>query len=156
MCVMSRIERSDDVIGQLGPLRRYARSLVRGDGADDLVHDALVRAYERRSTFRAGGSLRTWLLSVLHNTFVDGRRRQAADLRRDAGAAQLTDPAVPAGQESSIRLQQIRRAFMALPEEQRAALRRVLREVGQRDQVGLRTEYGDGARDRRHGRRHPA
>ena len=120
---MSKGERQDDVIGQLTPLRRYARALTRDEAqADDLVHDALVRAYERRSTFRAGSSLRTWLLSVLHNTFVDGRRRQAADLRRDAEAAQLTDPAVPAGQESSVRLQQIRRAFMALPEEQRAVL----------------------------------
>lgn len=120
---MSKGERQDDVFGQLAPLRRYARALTRDEaGADNLVHDALVRAYERRATFRAGGSLRAWLLSILHNTFLDARRRRAADLRRDAQAAQLTEPAVPAGQESSVRLQQLRRAFMALPEEQRAAL----------------------------------
>jgi Sigma-70 region 2 len=34
--------------------------------AEELVHDALVRAYEHRSNFRLGGNLRTWLLSILH------------------------------------------------------------------------------------------
>jgi DNA-directed RNA polymerase specialized sigma24 family protein len=34
-----------DVIGRLATLRRYARSLTRNDvNAEDLVHDALVRA----------------------------------------------------------------------------------------------------------------
>ena len=42
-----------DVLGQLGSLRRYARSLTRdGTDAEDLVHDALIRAYERQGTFR--------------------------------------------------------------------------------------------------------
>lgn len=111
------------MIGQLMSLRRYARALSRDESqADDLVHDALVRAYERRSTFHPGGSLRTWLLAILHNTFVDGRRRQVAELRRDTDAARQTETASPAGQESSVRLQQIQGAFMALPEEQRAVL----------------------------------
>src|SRR5829696_8768522 len=74
----TRPEKSgDDVIAQLAPLRRYARALTRDETqAEDLVHDALVRAYERRTTFRAGANLRTWLLSILHNTFVDGRRQR--------------------------------------------------------------------------------
>lgn len=120
---MSKADRGEDVIGQLASLRRYARALSRDESqADDLVHDALVRAYEHRSTFRPGGSLRTWLLSILHNTFVDGRRRQMAELRRDTETAQLTEMTLPPGQESSVRLQQVRRAFLALPEEQRAVL----------------------------------
>jgi DNA-directed RNA polymerase specialized sigma24 family protein len=42
-----------DVIGLLGPLRRYARSLARDESqAEDLVQDTLVRAYEGRSSFR--------------------------------------------------------------------------------------------------------
>ena len=44
-----------DVIGLLGPLRRYARSLTRDETqAEDLVQDTLVRAYERRGSFRSG------------------------------------------------------------------------------------------------------
>src|SRR5215207_94390 len=114
---------SDDVIAQLAPMRRYARALTRDETqAEDLVHDALVRAYERRSTFRPGASLRSWLLSILHNVFIDTRRRRDAEVRREAEAAQLAETSFPGEQESSVYLQQIGRAFFALPDEQRAAL----------------------------------
>jgi RNA polymerase sigma-70 factor (ECF subfamily) len=116
-------ESSDDVMAQLAPLRRYARALIRDETqAEDLVHDALVRAYERRSTFRSGANLRNWLLSILHNTFIDAYRRRQAELRREAEAAGLADLTFPAEQESRLHLQQISRAFLALPEEQRAVL----------------------------------
>jgi len=116
-------ESEDDVIAQLPSLRRYARMLTRDAAhAEDLVHDALVRACERRGTFRAGANLRAWLLSILHNTFVDGTRRRKAELRREAEASQLVATTVPAGQESTVRLQQISRAFLTLPDEQRAVL----------------------------------
>jgi RNA polymerase sigma-70 factor (ECF subfamily) len=120
----TRPEKSeDDVIAQLAPLRRYARALTRDETqAEDLVHDALVRAYERRTTFRAGANLRTWLLSILHNTFIDGRRQRGAELRREAETIHLAEITAPADQESSVRLQQIGRAFLTLPDEQRAVL----------------------------------
>ncbi|MFY9991515.1 MAG: sigma-70 family RNA polymerase sigma factor [Rhodoplanes sp.] len=112
-----------DVLAQLYPLRRYARTLTRNETeAEDLVHDALVRAYERRSTFRLSGNLRTWLLSILHNVFIDRRRKNATERRREAEAAELADWSWPADQESAVRLQQIRRAFLDLPQEQRAVL----------------------------------
>jgi len=112
-----------DVIGLLGPLRRYARSLTRDESqAEDLVQDTLVRAYERRSTFRPGGNLRGWLLSILHNTFIDDRRRHAAEARRAQSLAEHVESSTPAGQESRVRLQQVQQAFLSLPEEQRAVL----------------------------------
>jgi RNA polymerase sigma-70 factor (ECF subfamily) len=104
-------------------LRRYARSLARDESqAEDLVQDALVRAYERRSSFRPGGNLRGWLLSILHNTFIDHRRRQVAEFRRLEQAAAVAETTAPADQESRVRLQQVQAAFMSLPDEQRAAL----------------------------------
>jgi RNA polymerase sigma-70 factor (ECF subfamily) len=119
---MSNRDQGDDVVGQLGPLLRYAHALTRNETqAEDLIHDALVRAYERRSTFRIGGNVRAWLFSVLHNTFVDGRRR-AAELRRDAEVARVADEMIPPAQESSVRLDEIQRAFATLPENQRAVL----------------------------------
>ncbi|WP_244475497.1 MULTISPECIES: sigma factor [Rhizobium/Agrobacterium group] len=46
---MDPANRPFDVVGQLSSLRRYARSLVRNTSdADDLVQDALVKAYERQ------------------------------------------------------------------------------------------------------------
>lgn len=112
-----------DVLGQLTALRRYARSLTRNEvDAEDLVHDALLRAYERRGTFQPGRNIRTWLFSILHNAFVDGRRARQAEARRIEQAAELQEPHLPPAQDQQLRLAQVRRAFMDLPEEQRAAL----------------------------------
>ncbi|WP_262272709.1 sigma-70 family RNA polymerase sigma factor [Microvirga yunnanensis] len=112
-----------DVISLLGPLRRYARSLTRDEAqAEDLVQDALVRAYEHKASFRPGGNLRSWLLSILHNAFIDNRRRRIAELRRLEQAAELAETAAVPDQESRVRLQQVQAAFMSLPDEQRAAL----------------------------------
>lgn len=112
-----------DVIRFLGPLRRYARSLTR-DGADaeDLVQDALVRAYERRFTFRSGGDLRAWLFSILHNAFVDRARSSRAEAARLKSATEAVTDILEAPQDHVVRLAQIRTAFMQLPEDQRAAL----------------------------------
>lgn len=112
-----------DVLANLSPMRRYARALTRDEiAAEDLVHDALVRAYEKRSTFRLGGNLRTWILAILHNTFIDGQRRLKAEQRRVLETAELSESCFPATQESAIRLRQIKQAFLSLPDEQRSAL----------------------------------
>ena len=82
-----------DVIGQLGALRRYARSLTRNaEDAEDLVHDALVNAYERKATFRTGASVRNWLMSILHNTHIDRLRRRQSAERRNADVAPVARP----------------------------------------------------------------
>lgn len=121
--VMEPTKRQFDVVGQLASLRRYARSLVRNpEAAEDLVQDALVKAYEKRRTFKVGANLRSWLLSILHNTHVDARRADLARKRRDDAAMLETDIMQPASQEDAAELASIRRAFMALPEDQREAL----------------------------------
>ena len=112
-----------DLIGLLAPLRRYAAVLTRDDTeAEDLVHDALVRAYERRHAFDASGNLRGWLFSILHNSFIDARRRKAAEAARALDVGGALETVAPPVQEASVRLQQILRAFLELPEEQRAPL----------------------------------
>ncbi|PZM12516.1 sigma-70 family RNA polymerase sigma factor [Rhizobium tubonense] len=120
---MERKGRTFDVLGQLGSLRRYARSLVRNpDEAEDLVHDALVKAYERKSTFRRGANLRSWLLSIVHNAHIDRLRKGRSMNRRHDEAAVEMETSLPAGQEHAVRLSQVRSAFFSLPEEQREAL----------------------------------
>jgi RNA polymerase sigma-70 factor (ECF subfamily) len=105
---------SFNVIGQLAALRRYALSLVRNpDEAEDLVHDALVKAYERQSTFRTGASVRNWLMSILHNAHVDRLRQRRSQERRHDAAAELAEASVPANQDHSVRLTQLRNAFFA-------------------------------------------
>lgn len=123
ICRMNQPKSPFDVIGQLGAMRRYARSLTRdGEEAEDLVQDAFLRAYERRSTFRAGGNLRAWLLSILHNSFIDRVRARRAETVRIEKAGELAPISLDAPQDHVVRLAQVRAAFLTLPEEQRAAL----------------------------------
>jgi RNA polymerase sigma-70 factor (ECF subfamily) len=112
-----------DVAAQLPALRRYGLSLTRNAAdAEDLVHEALLRAYERRASFRKDRNLRAWLLSILHNCFVDGTRRKRSEAVKLLRAGELAQDVQPASQEHAARLQQVRQFFMALPDEQRAVL----------------------------------
>lgn len=117
-----RSKRSD-IVDLLVPLRRYARSLTRDSlKADDLVHDTLVRALEARANLRPDTNLRTWMMTVLHNVFIDEQRRKRVEARHADVLVQLSDEVALPAQEGQVRLMQIRKAFESLPEEQRAAL----------------------------------
>lgn len=112
-----------DVIAQLASLKRYARSLVRNNSdAEDLMHDALVKAYERQSTFRSGANLRNWLLSIIHNTHVDRLRSNRSRIQRETSVTVDKGQEYPPNQEDVVQLRQIKEAFMQLPVEQREAL----------------------------------
>ena len=60
-------------------LRRYAHALARHPvRADDLVQDALERAWSRRKQWQLGTDLRAWVFAILHNVFISDMRRFAA------------------------------------------------------------------------------
>ena len=112
-----------DIVELLVPLRRYARSLTRDVlRADDLVHDTLVRALEAQGSLRPNTNLRTWMMTVLHNAFIDEQRRRRVEARHSDALVHMSDDRSPPAQEGQVRLAQIRKAFLTLPEEQRAAL----------------------------------
>jgi RNA polymerase sigma-70 factor, ECF subfamily len=75
-----------DLLAAIPRLRRYARVLC-GDAtrADDLVQDALARAWEKRVLWKAGSDLRAWLFTIMHNVHVN----QLALARREAGNVSL-------------------------------------------------------------------
>jgi RNA polymerase sigma-70 factor (ECF subfamily) len=112
-----------DIQIHMDVLRRYARVLARADqDADDLVQGALLKAYERRASFRDGADLRVWLMSILHNHFIDQTRSRRASIAREQAWTEINPGfALPAG-EHVVRLEQLRQAFLRLPEEQREAL----------------------------------
>lgn len=112
-----------DLTPHLEPLRRYARMLTRGDsGADDLVQGALLRAVERRASFREGANLRVWLMAILHNHFIDQTRARKAAMARDQAWSEMNPGFSPPEGEHVVRLEQLRRAFLSLPADQREAL----------------------------------
>lgn len=110
------------VLAYLPDLRRYALALTRnGDDAEDLVQEALARAYDRRASFRLGSALKPWLMAILRNTFIDGIRAKNARQRNEA-TAEPAPSAMPPSQEDAVRLAQVRKVFLKLPNEQREAL----------------------------------
>jgi RNA polymerase sigma-70 factor (ECF subfamily) len=112
-----------DVMAQLPALRRYGLVLTRDPAeAEELVQEALLRAYEKRGSFRIGSPLRPWLLSILHNRFVDGMRKRRAEQKLLTATGHLADQHEEPVQEHQIRLAQLRQRFLSLPEDQRTAL----------------------------------
>jgi RNA polymerase sigma-70 factor (ECF subfamily) len=61
---------------ELPALYSLARRLVR-DGAEDLVQEALLRAFRSFGTLREDGEAGPWLKSILVNVFRDHLRKQA-------------------------------------------------------------------------------
>jgi RNA polymerase sigma-70 factor (ECF subfamily) len=45
--------------------------------AEDALHDAFVRIWEKAHTYRPGTRPRAWVLSIARNTAIDARRRNA-------------------------------------------------------------------------------
>jgi RNA polymerase sigma factor (sigma-70 family) len=118
---MSAPDSPDELVAQIAPLRRYARSLT-GDrwAADDLVQDTLERACNRWRLWTAGTDLRAWLFTVMHNLFIDAARRARRQATESCDLGSLVDTPAPAS--VSDRAIDLQRCLMHLPEDQREVL----------------------------------
>ncbi len=112
-----------DLIEHLPRLRRYARALTSDRfAADDLVQDTVERALSRFSLFRQGSKLDAWLMTLMHNIFVNQLRAQAARPPSDPLDEQFVEPAVPGTQGDALALRDLASALAQLPPEQREVL----------------------------------
>jgi RNA polymerase sigma-70 factor (ECF subfamily) len=104
-------------------LRRYARALVRDvAGADDLVQECLTRALSKLDLWCEGTNLRAWLLTILHNQYVNHVRRSiriGTPSEFDEASPWLSQPA---NQEKSLELRDLDRVLGQLPVDQRAVI----------------------------------
>jgi len=51
----------------------------RSSDAEDLVQDTMLRAYTRFESFRADGSPRAWLLTIMRNIFINAYRKKSRE-----------------------------------------------------------------------------
>ena len=111
-----------DLVALIPHLRAFARTLC-GDAAaaDDLAQDAVMKAWDARSSFQMGTNMKAWTFMILRNQFYSEKRRSWRQSQLDQEAAERTlvaidDPASP------IALDEMRLALGMLPSEQREAL----------------------------------
>jgi RNA polymerase sigma-70 factor (ECF subfamily) len=96
--------------------------------AEEIVQEAFVSLWRSGARYdRARGSVRSWVLGVVHNRAIDALRRHVARERRDVAdegiaerlpASELTDVEVARREESEA----VRGALRALPPEQRQVI----------------------------------
>ena len=78
----------EQTLAHIPALRRYARLLTgERSRADDLVQDTLERACLKWSLWQPGSALRSWLLTLMHNVYLNQRR----DWRHDESRANLDE-----------------------------------------------------------------
>jgi RNA polymerase sigma-70 factor (ECF subfamily) len=116
------IDPRDEIVEHLPSLRAFALSLTRnGATADDIVQDAIVKAWSNIDKFERGTNMRAWLFTILRNTYYSLHRkrgREVADIDGDY-AAQLSEKP---DHDGRLALRDFRAAFAQLTDEQREAL----------------------------------
>lgn len=112
-----------DIEAEIPRLRRYARALTRDlASADDLVQDCLTRALGKLHLWQQGTDMRAWLLTILHNQYVNHVRRSA----REGAAVGLNEcePLLARAprQGEWLELRDLERAIVKLPDAQRSVI----------------------------------
>ena len=97
------------------------RSFALRTHADDLVQEALLRAWANSEKFQPGTSLRAWLFTILRNAFYSQHRKRLRELLESDGVYSRAI-AVAGNQESYLDLADVRRALAKLPVGQRAVV----------------------------------
>jgi RNA polymerase sigma-70 factor (ECF subfamily) len=111
------------LVAQLPSLRRYAAGLAGSvAAADDLVQDCIERALRRADTLERADRLGAWLRSILHNAFLDDRRRLAGRGSRVDVDDLQNDLALVAPPEDRGEINDFVRAAMTLSTEHRQIL----------------------------------
>jgi RNA polymerase sigma-70 factor, ECF subfamily len=112
----------DELVGFIGPMRAFAYSLTRNHAqADDLVQDALVRAWRGIESFQPGTNMQAWLFTIVRNTFYSDRRKARREVEDVDGvlAGQLSEKP---RHDGVLAFNEFMGAFGQLPVEQREAL----------------------------------
>lgn len=137
------------------PAFAVALALLRDrSAAEDLVHEAFLRAWNRSGSFRAHrGSFRSWLLTIVRNAAIDHLRQQALQRKPSIMAAQeslhaSSEPDIPAQVLLSLQADHLYAAMTQLAPEQRATIQQAFfaglshREIAQLEGLPLGTVKG--------------
>ncbi|MBT8417975.1 MAG: RNA polymerase sigma factor [Silicimonas sp.] len=112
----------NELVEHLGPMRAFAMSLCRNSAtADDLVQEALVKAWTNIDKFEPGSNMRAWLFTILRNTYYSLHRKRKREVEDVDGAHAETLSQKP-DHDGRLALRDFNVAFEHLSDEQREAL----------------------------------
>lgn len=103
-------------------LRAFALSLTKAsDRADDLVQEALMKAWNKQASYQEGTNLKAWVFTILRNEFFSQMRKKGREVQDSDGllTAQL---ATHPEQHGHLDMQDFKVALERLPDDQREAL----------------------------------
>jgi RNA polymerase sigma-70 factor, ECF subfamily len=113
---------TEEMVSLVPQLHTFARSLCRdGVRADDLVQEALLRAFDNIERFKPGTNLKAWLFTIVRNEHYSQLRRRKFEAH-DVSTDQLPEPSVPPDHDGELELRDLNRALAALSPGQRTAL----------------------------------
>lgn len=110
-----------DVIALIPALKAFARRFCRGQSErDDLVQETLLKALANSDKFQSGTNLKSWLFTIMRNTFCTMYGRSN---REFVGKAESVDiqPRVEPAQEWAVLGKELQRELHALPDHYRLA-----------------------------------
>jgi RNA polymerase sigma-70 factor (ECF subfamily) len=112
----------DDLVAAIPNMRAFAISLCGNrDRADDLVQEALVKAWNHLESFEQGTNLKAWLFTILRNAYFSELRKTKREVA-DADGQLAGRLSVPPEQQGHLDLVDLNRALSQLPPDQREAL----------------------------------
>jgi RNA polymerase sigma-70 factor, ECF subfamily len=112
----------DDLLAAIPSLRAFGLSLTsRGDRADDLVQETLMKAWKYHESFTAGTNMKAWLYTILRNEFYTQLRKRKREVE-DADGLHSNKVAVQGDQDSHLDMADLAVALSKLPEDQREAI----------------------------------
>ena len=110
------------IIDLIPALRAFARTLHRHPSdADDLVQETLVKAIANIGQYEVGTRLKSWLFTIMRNTFytrIKTYQRELPGLLECASSRPVAEPS----QEWRVRSMEVDAAIRRLPEGQREVI----------------------------------
>lgn len=119
---MSHRDPRDALPEHLTAMRAFAFSLSRNATlADDLVQDAVVKAWTNIDKFEPGTNFRAWLFTIVRNTYYSDLRRRKREVA-DVNGFFTENLAEKPAHDGRLQVLDFLKAYAELPVEQREAL----------------------------------
>lgn len=111
-----------ELIALLPNLRAFARSLCGNAAqADDLVQEALVKAWKSQASFAPGSNLKAWIFTILRNAFISECRKRSREVQ-EQGDALASHLKVNGEQLGHMDILDLAKALDRLPVDQKEAV----------------------------------